>query len=72
MDFNAYDLPGGPQEFFLNEAKIACNDGHTFGKGGEGFVRFNFGCPRSTVQAGLERMAAALPLDRLRPALAGY
>lgn len=28
--------------------------------GGPGFIRFNFGCPRPTLQAGLERLAAAL------------
>jgi cystathionine beta-lyase len=32
----------------------------TFGRGGEGFVRLNFGCPRSLLVQGLERMAAAL------------
>ncbi len=66
LDCNKLDLPGGPQEFFLNEAKIACNDGETFGKGGEGFVRFNFGCPRSTVRAGLDRMAEAIERHKIR------
>lgn len=60
LDFRAYGLPGNPQDFFLSEAKIACNDGESFGKGGEGFLRFNFGCPRSTVQIGLDRMAEAI------------
>ena len=39
---------------------IALNDGATFGPGGQGFVRLNFGCPRSRLQQALEQMAAAL------------
>jgi cystathionine beta-lyase len=49
-----------PYEFFLNEAGVAFNDGKNFGSGGEGFVRFNFGCPRSLMVEGLERMQRAL------------
>lgn len=60
LDCNYLDLPIPPQQFFLDESRIAFNDGATFGQGGEGFVRFNFGCPRATVQLGLERMEAAL------------
>ena len=36
------------------------NDGGWFGNGGEGFVRLNFGCPRSTLVEALERMERAL------------
>jgi cystathionine beta-lyase len=39
---------------------VALNDGATFGTGGDGFVRLNFGCPRATLQEGLERIKAAL------------
>lgn len=53
-------ISGSPHEFFLNKAKVALNDGATFGPGGEGFVRLNFGCPRSTLMQALERMKAAL------------
>jgi cysteine-S-conjugate beta-lyase len=60
LDCGALDLPGNPQEFFLEEARVAFNEGATFGEGGEGFVRFNFGCPRATVQLGLDRMAESL------------
>ena len=54
------DLPAEPQEYLLNVAKVACNEGATFGKGGEGFVRVNFGCPRVTLQEGLDRIGEAL------------
>jgi len=59
----APSLAGAPQtahQFFLEKAKVALNDGATFGRGGEGFVRLNFGCPRSTLVEALERMKAAL------------
>jgi len=49
-----------PFTFFLESGRVAFNDGTTFGPGGEGFVRLNFGCPRSLLVQGLERMAAAL------------
>lgn len=39
---------------------MALNDGRTFGRGGEGFVRLNFACPRATLAEGLDRMREAL------------
>ncbi len=51
---------GKPADFLLRKAKLAVNDGAWFGEGGEGFVRLNFGCPRRTLEEGLQRMAAAL------------
>jgi cystathionine beta-lyase len=49
-----------PYTFFLERARVALNDGVTFGPGGAGFVRMNFGCPRAVLAEGLERMRAAL------------
>lgn len=49
-----------PYHFFLEKARVALNDGVLFGKGGEGFVRLNFGCPRSVLVDALQRMKAAL------------
>jgi cystathionine beta-lyase len=49
-------VTGNPSEFFLCQAGVALNDGATFGRGGEGFVRLNFGCSRSVLQEALERM----------------
>lgn len=60
LDCRALGLEPDPFHFFLNNAKVALNDGNTFGQPGEGFVRLNFGCPRATLQEALERMAAAL------------
>lgn len=60
LDCRKVGISGSPYEFFLQKARVACNDGATFGKGGEGFVRLNFGCTRSTLVEALERMAKAL------------
>jgi len=49
-----------PYGFFLQQAKVALNDGVPFGSGGENFVRLNFGCARSTLEEALERMKKAL------------
>lgn len=40
-------------------ARIAANQGPTFGQGGDMFMRFNFGTQRSRVSEAVERMAAA-------------
>jgi len=60
LDCRESSIPGNPHQFFLERARVALNDGATFGAGGEGFVRLNFGCPRATLTEGLERMRAAL------------
>ena len=61
LDCREAGIPGNPHEFFLKQAKVAVNDGAVFGHGGEGFVRLNFGCPRSMLTEALERMKKALP-----------
>jgi cystathionine beta-lyase len=60
LDCRAAGIPGNAHAFFLKEARVAVNDGATFGPGGEGFVRLNFGCPRALLEEGLERMRATL------------
>ncbi len=60
LDFSAYNLKKSPYEFFLKKAKVALSDGRIFGRGSEGCVRLNFGCPRSTLEQGLERMKRSL------------
>jgi len=60
LDCRGAHIPGNPNQFFLERARVALNDGTPFGAGGEGFVRLNFGCPRATLTEALERMRAAL------------
>ncbi len=59
LNFNGTPIAQRPYDFFLQEAKVALNDGAIFGTGGEGFVRFNFGCPQAQTLVALERMADA-------------
>jgi cysteine-S-conjugate beta-lyase len=66
LDCREAGIPGNPYEFFLGQARVGLNDGATFGRGGEGFVRLNFGCPRSTLEEAVDRMAKALA--ELKPA----
>jgi cystathionine beta-lyase len=60
IDCSGLGIPGNPSKFFLKKAKVALNDGAEFGRGGEGFVRLNFACPRETLSEALDRMAQAV------------
>lgn len=53
-------IMSNPYAFFLKNAKVALNNGATFGTGGKNFLRLNFGCPRATLEQALERMKKAL------------
>lgn len=64
IDCREADLGGDPAEFFLERARVALIGGEAFGRGGEGHVRLNFGCPADLLREALDRMAAAL---RSRP-----
>jgi cystathionine beta-lyase len=59
LDCREAGIPGNPTTFFLERARVALNPGESFGRGGEGFVRLNFGCPRAVLREGLERMRQA-------------
>jgi cystathionine beta-lyase len=61
LDFRQSGIPGNdPYTFFLEQARVALNDGVTFGPGGQGFARLNFGCPRAMLTEGLDRMRDAV------------
>lgn len=45
---------------FVNEARLALNDGSMFGPGGEGYMRLNVGCPRSILEKALNNLKTAL------------
>ena len=45
---------------FINDAKLALNDGSMFGYGGEGYMRLNVGCPRSVLQQALDNLKKAV------------
>ena len=46
-------------DFFVDKAHLALNDGAMFGKEGEGFMRLNVGCPRSVLEQAMKQLAEA-------------
>jgi len=60
LDCRHASIQAKPSDFFLEHARVAFNDGATFGKPGEGFVRLNFGCPREILVEALGRMKQSL------------
>ena len=59
LDCRSLDLPTDPYTFFLEKARVLLNDGRTFGPGGEGFVRLNFGTSPTLLREILDRMRSA-------------
>lgn len=53
------------EKLFLSKAKVALNQGYVFGPGGEGFVRMNLACSRSTVEKAAQQMKEAIIQLRL-------
>lgn len=60
LDFSSLNLQPSPFEYLMKKGKVALNDGKTFGSGGDGFVRLNFGCPRKTLEGALKRLHEAI------------
>jgi cystathionine beta-lyase len=46
-------------EFFLNEAKLGLNDGKSFGKTGDGFMRLNVGTSKEVLEVAMHRLLLA-------------
>lgn len=61
LDCRALELP---QEelvrLFVEQARLALNDGAMFGPGGEGFMRLNVALPRAVLKQALERLETAV------------
>jgi len=61
MDFRALGMNSHElEEFMLKKAKVALDEGYSFGLGGEGFERINVACPRAILKEGLDRIKNAL------------
>ncbi len=60
LDCREAGIEGNPFQFFMEKGRVALSDGAAFGRGGQGFVRLNFGCPRAMLAEALQRMQAAL------------
>ncbi|MGE5677067.1 MAG: MalY/PatB family protein [Pseudomonadota bacterium] len=46
--------------FLIHKANVGLNDGTAFGDDGEGFMRMNIACTRSTLEEGLKRIEKAV------------
>ena len=52
------------REFFVRKARLGLDEGCRFGPAGEGFMRMNIACPRSTLEEALEMVEAAVGKTR--------
>lgn len=50
----------GLVHLFVEEARLALNDGAMFGPGGEGHMRLNVGCPRQTLEQAMRQLSDAV------------
>lgn len=60
LDMRALPIEGDVSAFCREVAAVAPSDGEFFGSAGRGFIRLNFGCPRSVLEQGLARLKAAV------------
>ncbi|NNC27469.1 transcriptional regulator, partial [Salinisphaera sp. USBA-960] len=44
----------------IDREKVAIMPGFTYGEEGRGFLRLNVGCPRSKVEAGMDKLISGL------------
>lgn len=62
LDVRAWGMsPTAIKKWMYQEAKVALNEGSTFGRQGAGFLRINLACPRVTLAEGLSRIVRAQP-----------
>lgn len=47
-------------DLFVNQARLALNDGEMFGQGGEGFMRMNVAAPKSVLAQALSQLQKAI------------
>ena len=47
------------ESFFIKRARLGLNTGVSFGRGGSGFMRLNFACPRAKLKEAMERLKEA-------------
>ena len=60
LDCGALELPSRPVDFFLSEAGVAMNDGRTFSKRCDAFVRMNFATAPEILHEIVGRMGDAV------------
>jgi cystathionine beta-lyase len=60
IDLRSYRLGDEPAKELLERGRVALNPGHTYGPGGRGFVRFNFGTSDEIIEEAIGRMRRVL------------
>ena len=61
IDFSALGLKDKElEDFVIKKAGLGLSAGKVFGTGGKGFMRLNFGCPRSYLEKALKKLEAAI------------
>lgn len=61
IDFSSYGLNDDAlQEIMIKNAGVALSRGDAFGKGGEGHMRMNVACPKSTLEIAMNQIKKAL------------
>ena len=60
LDFRDTVIPDAPADWLLRNARVALNEGSTFGPGGEGHARLNFACSRQTLTEAVDRIVRTL------------
>ncbi|MDD4646225.1 MAG: PatB family C-S lyase, partial [Bacteroidales bacterium] len=61
LDFRKLGMESGELEkFMIHQAGLGLNNGAQFGPGGEGFMRLNFGCPRSLIEQAMKQLKMAV------------
>lgn len=61
LDFNRLNItPEEITEMLIKDAKVAMNDGASFGANGKGFARMNIACPRYMVEDAMARIEKAV------------
>ncbi|AMV61316.1 Cystathionine beta-lyase, Bsu PatB [Pediococcus damnosus] len=67
LDFRDYARSQTELNHLLwQQAKVGLESGNQFGKTGTGFMRLNFGCPRSVLKQGLQQITAVFKDQPLR------
>ncbi|RGE19853.1 MalY/PatB family protein [Leucobacter sp. wl10] len=61
LDLRDAGLGDDPHERILRDARVALNDGASFGEGGSGHARLNLACAPDTIREAVERIARILP-----------
>ncbi len=61
LDFNGLNItPEEITDMLIKDAKVAMNDGASFGENGKGFARMNIACPRYMVEDTMARIEKAV------------